>query len=79
MAVIGGEGPEVAPSGYPAVRQPVHQIGIVAMGLHLIDAGNFEELAKACEERNRWEYMMTIAPLKFTLGTGSPVNPIAVF
>ena len=79
VAVIGGEGPEVAPSGYDTVRQPIHQIGIAAMGLYLIDAGNFEELAKACEEHNRWEYMMTIAPLKFTLGTGCPVNPIAVF
>ena len=79
VAVIGGEGPEVTPSGYELNRLPVHQIGIIAMGLYLIDAANFDDLAKACEERNRWEYMMTIAPLKFTLGTGCPVNPIAVF
>lgn len=79
VAVIGGEGPEVTPSGYPLNTLPVHHVGIVAMGLYLIDAANFDELAEACEARNRWEYMMTIAPLKFTAGTGCPVNPIAVF
>ena len=79
VAVLGGEGPEVTPSGYPLNVLPVHQVGIVAMGLYLIDAANFDDLAKACEERNRWEYFMTIAPLKFSLGTGCPVNPIAVF
>jgi kynurenine formamidase len=79
VAVIGGEAPEVSPSGYEINRLPVHQIGISAMGLYLIDACNFDELAEACEQRNRWEFMITIAPLKFTLGTGCPVNPIAVF
>ena len=79
VAVIGGEGPEVTPSGYELNRLPVHQVGITAMGLYLIDAANFDDLAKACEERNRWEYMMTLAPLKFSLGTGCPVNPIAIF
>ena len=35
--------------------------------------------ALANAELEGWEYMMTTAPLKFTLGTGCPVNPIAVF
>ena len=30
-------------------------------------------------ERNRWEFMVTIAPLPIPNGTGSPVNPIAMF
>ena len=35
------------PSGYPTVGLPIHQVGIVAMGLWLIDAANFEELARS--------------------------------
>ena len=27
----------------------------------------------------RWEFLFTIAPLRVQGGTGSPVNPIAVF
>ena len=38
-----------------------------------------EELAQACEQRGRWEFMMVIAPLRFHNATGSPINPIAVF
>ena len=33
----------------------------------------------AAAERNRWEFMLTIATLPIPFGTGSPVNPIAVF
>ncbi len=79
VAVLAGEAPEVVPSGYPLNTLPVHHVAITAMGLYMIDAANFDELAAACEERNRWEYFMTIAPLKYTFGTGSAVNPIAVF
>jgi len=79
VAVLGGEAPEVTPSGYEFNTLPVHQVGIVAMGLYLIDAANFDDLARACEERNRWEYAMTLGPLKFSMGTGCPLNPIAIF
>lgn len=33
----------------------------------------------ACAARRRWEFMLTIAPLRLLGATGSPVNPIAVF
>ena len=67
------------PSGYPAIGLPVHRVGIVAMGLWLIDAANFEELAKVCRDLNRWEFMFNVAPLRFKNATGSPVNPLAIF
>jgi hypothetical protein len=49
------------------------------MGLPLLDNANFEELAAACEELGRWEFQLVIGPLVVIGGTGSPVNPIAVF
>ena len=54
-------------------------MGLVGMGLWLIDNGNLEELAQACAARRRWEFLLTIAPLRLQHTTGSPVNPIALF
>lgn len=70
---------EVSPSGYEKLIEPIHQVAIPHLGLWLIDNVNLEELASACSQRNRWEFMMVIAPLRIQYGTGSPVNPIAVF
>ena len=70
---------DVAPSEYPKIGLPIHRVGIVGMGLWLIDAANFEPLAETCERLNRWEFMFMIAPLRFYNATGSPVNPLAVF
>ncbi len=80
VAVLGSDVPnEVSPSGYKLVMRPIHQVGIVAMGLWLIDNANLEDLAAACERHHRWEFMATMEPLRIVNGTGSPVNPIATF
>ena len=77
--IVADASQDVDPSGYsPAVGLPVHRVGIVAMGLWLIDAANFDELAEVCNRVNRWECMFIVAPLRFHNATGSPVNPIAV-
>ncbi len=80
VAMLGSDtSNDVAPSLYENLVLPVHQMGIVGMGLWLIDNCNLEELAQACQERNRWEFLLVIGPLRIRNGTGSPVNPIAVF
>ena len=80
VSVLGGDTvSDVVPSGYAEFRQPIHQIGIVQMGLWLIDNCNLEELAKTCVELGRWEFQLVLAPLRIQYGTGSPVNPIAIF
>ena len=56
-----------------------HVVCLVAMGLWLIDNANLEDLARACAERGRWEFLLAIAPLRLKSVTGSPVNPIALF
>ena len=77
--IVADASQDVDPSGYsPEVGLPVHRVGIVAMGLWLIDAANFDELAPVCSRLNRWEFMFVVAPLRVHNGTGSPVNPIAV-
>ena len=80
IAVLGSDtGNDVMPSGYPALTNPIHQVGIVAMGMWILDNPNLERLAEACKERNHWEFMLSIGPLRLHNTTGSPVNPIAIF
>jgi kynurenine formamidase len=43
------------------------------------DSLQFEDLAHACEEESRWEFMVVGLPLRLPGGTGSPWNPIAIF
>jgi kynurenine formamidase len=79
VAVIGFDGDgEAVPSPVEGLRSPVHAIGIAAMGLHFLDSLLLEELARACSERRRWEFLFVVAPLRLAGGTGSPVNPIAI-
>jgi hypothetical protein len=70
---------DVSPLPYPRIGNAVHVVGLVAMGLWLIDNANLEELAESCAARGRWTFMLTIAPLRLQHTTGSPVNPIALF
>lgn len=58
---------------------PVHNFVLVILGMTLIDNAYLDDLAAEAAARNRWEFMLTIAPLRIENGTGSPVNPIAVF
>ena len=57
---------------------PIHVLAITAMGVHLLDYLQFEDLRAACERAKRWEFLFTAAPLRVLGGTGSPINPVAV-
>jgi kynurenine formamidase len=70
---------DIHPPPYPAIGNAFHVVALVAMGLWLIDNANLEPLAEACAARRRWEFLLTVAPLRLRNVTGSPVNPIALF
>ena len=70
---------DVRPSHYATITSPLHTMCLVTLGLWLIDNANLEQLAEACQQRNRYEFMLTLAPLRLRNVTGSPVNPIALF
>jgi kynurenine formamidase len=65
------------PNGY-GTPFGVHS-AIFAHGLALIDSALLEPLAAVCAEERRNEFMVVVSPLKVVGGTGSPVNPLAVF
>lgn len=80
IAIFGGDGAsDVFPGVFKSVPMPFHQIGIPMLGLVLLDNANLEELGAACEQRKRWEFCLTFAPLPIVNATSSPVNPIAEF
>jgi kynurenine formamidase len=80
VAALGSDSAQdLFPSGYPALRAPLHQIGIVAMGLCLIDNCDLEALSATCRQLGRWQFLLTVGALRIENGTGSPVNPIALF
>ena len=65
------------PNGYD-VPWSVHG-AIFAYGIGLLDNALLEPLAETCAQGGRYEFMLTINPLRVVGGTGSPVNPVALF
>jgi kynurenine formamidase len=80
VAVLGSDtGNDVSPSEYERFSNPVHQVGIVGLGLWILDNAWLDDLAEACRARQRWEFLISILPLRIPNATGSPVNPVAIF
>jgi kynurenine formamidase len=82
VAILGGDGVhDPIPPGAvtPDWPMPLHMLGLVFMGLHLLDNLDLEALAEACATEARWAFLLTLAPLRIQGGTGSPLNPIAMF
>jgi kynurenine formamidase len=80
VAFIGADtANDVMPSGYPGVFMPIHAVGLVAMGLWLLDNCDLEACAATAEELQQWDFNLAVCPLRLAGVSGSPVNPIATF
>ena len=73
-----GDG-ETVPSNVADIRYPVHPLQVTAMGMLAADSLQLEDVAAACAEEGRFEFMVVGLPLRLPGGTGSPWNPIAIF
>ena len=69
---------EYLPSGYDRLPFPLHQIGIAAMGLVLVDNCRLDELVGHCRESRQYDFLLVIGPLRLKGATGSPVNPLCI-
>ena len=79
IAVLGSDGnSDTAPSTTEQVDCPIHVLALNAMGVHLLDYLQLDDLAEACARMGRWEFFFVCAPLRIRGGTGSPLNPIAI-
>jgi kynurenine formamidase len=80
VAIAGWETPGYMPQPEGDIsRLALHNFALTILGIQVLDRADFQALAAAAAERERYEFMMTIAPLPIPNGTGSPVNPIAMF
>ena len=80
VAALGSDtNSDAAPSTTEGVPFPIHVLAINAMGLFLLDYLQLDDLATLCARAGRWEFLCVVAPLRVAHGTGSPVNPTAVF
>ena len=70
---------DVIPSGVEGVDFPIHILTLHAMGVHIFDNCDLQAVARKAEELERWEFLLTAAPLSVEGGTGSPLNPIATW
>lgn len=72
-----GDG-ETVPGPMQEIQYPIHPLQVTAMGMTVADSLQLEELADACEQEKRWEFLTVLAPLRLPKATGSPFNPIAI-
>ncbi|MEX2154599.1 MAG: cyclase family protein [Gemmatimonadaceae bacterium] len=70
---------ELSPSLVPGIADPLHFLTIVAQGMPLFDNLNLETLAAEATARSRPTFLFVASPLRIRGGTGSPVNPLAIF
>jgi kynurenine formamidase len=73
-----GDG-ETVPSNVEGILYPIHPLQVTAMGMLAADSLQLEDVAAACAEEGRFEFMVIGLPLRLPGGTGSPWNPIAIF
>jgi kynurenine formamidase len=81
VSFIGCDGPnDVSPTGFPpTVTNPLHRLALVAMGVSIFDNLDLERAAEQARRLNRYEFLFMAAPLRIDHGTGSPLNPLAIF
>src|SRR6266853_27669 len=81
VSFIAGDGPnDVQPSGLtPPIAIPLHRLALVALGVSIFDNLDFERAVEQARRLNRYEFLFSAAPLRIEKGTGSPLNPLAIF
>ena len=80
VAVIGSDGVnDVMPSGVEALVNPLHELVLVSLGMPLLDNLDLDPLAREARQRGRWTFLFVGLPPRVPGGTGSPLNPLAMF
>ena len=59
-------------------RLPVHEVGVVHMGLVLGEIFQLDALAAACTSDGHYDFLLSAGPLPVRGGVGGAVNPVAL-
>jgi len=65
--------------GWEGVRNPIHVAVLNWMGINIVENLDLERAVVQARRSRQYEFLVTFAPLPVEGGTGSPVNPLAVF
>ena len=65
--------------GWEGMRNPIHVAVLNWMGINIVECLDLEQAVQTARRLNRYEFLITFAPLPVEGGTGSPVNPVAIF
>ena len=80
VAVIGCDGvSDVMPSNVEGLANPLHELVLVGLGMPILDNLDLDAVALEAKKRNRATFLFVGSPLRVRGGTGSPMNPLAVF
>jgi kynurenine formamidase len=80
VAVLGSDGvSDVMPSGVEGRVNPLHELVLVGPGMPLLDNLDLEAVSALAHDRSRYTFLFVGAPLRVPGGTGSLLNPLAIF
>ena len=79
VAVVATDGTLDVAGQVPNHTLPLHKYVLVALGMNIIDNADFSALAATAAKLKRWEFMFVAGPIATPGGTGSPLNPVAIF
>jgi kynurenine formamidase len=65
--------------GWEGMRNPIHVAVLNWMGINIVECLDLEQAVATARKLNRYEFLITFAPLPVEGGTGSPLNPLAIF
>jgi kynurenine formamidase len=65
--------------GWDRVPNPIHIALLNWMGINIVECLDLERAVEQARRTRQYEFLMTFAPLPVEGGTGSPVNPLAIF
>jgi kynurenine formamidase len=80
VAIVGSDAAtDVTPARFDGLFEPLHHFIMAGLGAPILDALDLEALAQTAAKLNRWEFMLSVAPIPVTGGTGGPINVLATF
>lgn len=78
IALLGSDNPAVENAPGSAAVGSLHRRLLPALGMPLLELLHLENLAAACVEADRWEFLFVSAPLHLVGGVSSPANAVAL-
>ena len=78
IALFGGDTSHES-FGVPGFPVAMHTAIMVPLGMNMFDNLDLETLAETAARLKRWQFMFVAAPAPLTHGTGSQINPLAIF